>query len=227
MLNKIKKIRIRDIREFFWPLLEGEPPKQNESSVDIILLKLGEKQDNAARLLEISKDICEAEDKRLSTVEAKATTILGATGLIVVLIANFGKSLFFENSHNNSDKDFAVYLFSVVFAVSIIYFFRAVYFALKAISRRGYHRIGPSELISNFKYDNKWTYDTRIAAFILEKTQKNFSIVNEKVDYMVMSQEYFKRGILIILFVAIILSLKPFLPFLLDFFQAVHSKYLK
>lgn len=206
-------------------MLEGEPPKQNDSSVDIILYKLGENQENAERLLEISKDICEAENKRLNTVEAKATTILGATGLIVVLIANFGKSLFFEDSHSTPDKDFAVYLFSIIFSLSIIYFSRAVYFAIKTISRRGYHKINPNELISNFKHDTKWTYDMRIAAFILDKTQKNFSIVNEKVDYMVMAQEYFKRGILIILFVAIILSLKPFLPFLLNFLQAIHAKY--
>lgn len=201
MLNKI--------REFFWPLLEGEPYIKKKVSIDDILCQLGENKENAARLLEISKDINKAEDERIKTVEAKATTILGATGLIITLILNFSKELFLRYPQN-----ICSYFISAFFVITILYFFQAVSFALKAVSRKGYHQISPNEVISNFKSDNNYTFDTRIAAFILEKTQNNYAIVDEKVDYMVMSQEYFRRGLYVILFIAIILYLKPFLVFL-------------
>lgn len=218
MCNKLIKF-LHDTREFFWPLLEGEAKQYEQLSTEQILSKMKEESEKEKidELIEMSKDIFEREENRRSTIESKATTLLGATGLTITLIVNFGKPLFLEPTNTAQLDKFTIYILSIFFIVSIVYFSNSIRFAFKALGRRGYYALYPKDVIE-MKDQSSADYRKKIAAIILEKTIKNYSIVNEKVDWMVMSQEYFKRGIFSIIIVALMLSVRVFLNYL--------SKYL-
>ena len=64
MWKKIKKI-YSEIREFIWPRLEGDPikPKLRSASQFLEQLKNETAPDKINRLLEISKEISEREDR--------------------------------------------------------------------------------------------------------------------------------------------------------------------
>ncbi|MCL4476569.1 MAG: cell division protein ZapB [Nitrospirae bacterium] len=195
---------IRDIREFFWPLLEGEakhyqiaPEKIQEA------LKDEKEKGKVDELLSLSKSIHDREEERRSTIEAKATTLLGATGLATTLIVSFGKSLLFEFEKLGALTATA---FAVFFLVTLLYFWRTIAYSLRALSRSGFLTMLPHEIIE-LKGIDECEYKKRMAAVILDKTAKNYPPTNVKVDWMVMSQEYFKRGIYTIIIGTIVLSL--------------------
>lgn len=217
MWKKIKIIYI-ETREFLWPSLEGDPnkPELHLASEVLDQLKNETDSDKIDRFLEISQEMSEREEKRRTTVESKATTLLGATGLTVTLIVSFGKPLFFDSAASSDVNIFAVYTFSFFFLLSILYFFRAIHFSLKSLSRKGFHTLQHQDVV-NMNGLSSVEYDKKIAATILTNTRNNYSVVNEKVDWMVMSQEYFKRGVFSVIIVTLILSTKVYIVFLLKY----------
>lgn len=201
------------IREFFFPILEGEAIHYEQLTADEISTRIGTDVSNRSdRLIELSKDIYNREEDRRSNVESKANTLLSATGLTIALIANFGKSLFFDADNLGKYDQFTVYIFTLFFTLTIIYFMVSIVYAIKTLTRRGYHSLYPKDILDMTASADD--YDKRIASLILEKTIKNYVVVNEKVDSMMMSQEYFKRGIVSIVIVTLILSSKLFLNYL-------------
>jgi len=195
---------IHDIREFFWPLLEGEA-KHYQITPEKIQEALKEEKDKEKinELLALSKAIYEREENRKSTVEAKATTLLGATGLTITLIVSFGKSLFFEFEKLGALTASA---FAVFFIITLLYFWRTITYSLRAISTSGYETMMPGEIIE-VKETNEEEYKKKMAELILDKAAKNYPNTNVKVDWMTMSLEYFKRGIYTIIIGTIVLSL--------------------
>ncbi len=195
---------IHDIREFFWPLLEGEA-KHYQIAVEKIQEALKDEKDKNKidELLGLSKSLYDREENRRSTVEAKATTLLGATGLTTTLIVSFGKSLFFEFDKLGTLTAFA---FALFFIITLLYFWRTISYSLRALSRSGFQTMLPHEIIE-MKDTDECEYKKKIATLILDKTAKNYPPTNVKVDWMVMSQEYFKRGIHTIIIGTIVLSL--------------------
>jgi multisubunit Na+/H+ antiporter MnhB subunit len=214
MWKIIKKIYI-EVREFLWPVLEGEPKKPNVRSASQILDQLKKEidSDKIKRLFEVSKEISEREEKRRATVESKATTLLGATGLTITLIVGFGKSLFVDYANSPDIDLFTVYIFSFFFLLSILYLSRSIHFSLKALSRTGFHTLRHKD-VTEMDGLSAGDYDKKIAATILENTSNNYPIVNEKVDWMVMSQEYFRRGVFSVIVAALILSVKVYIFYL-------------
>jgi len=223
MWKMLKRVYF-EVREFLWPLLEGEPKKPQVRSASQILeqLKTEQDADKVKRLLEISKEISEREEKRRTTVESKATTLLGATGFTITLIVSFGKSLFVDLESSSDVNLFTVYIFSFFFLLSIVYFSRTIHFSLKSLSRKGFHTLKHKDVIE-MEGLSAVEYDKKIAATILENTANNYPIVNEKVDWMVMSQEYFRRGIFSVIVAALLLSLKVYIFYLLQYIKELSS----
>lgn len=220
-MNKV----YHEIRDFLWPRLEGEPIKPKPHSASQILKQLQNETDpgKITRLLEISKEMFENDEKRRATVESKATTLLGATGFTITLIVSFGKPLFFDLTNSSSDIEVSTaYTFSFFFLLSILYFSRTIYFSLKSLSRKGFSTLSHKDVVG-MQGLSSVEYDKKIAATILANTGNNYPIVNEKVDWMVMSQEYFKRGVFSIILVALLLSTKAYIFFLFRYINELRG----
>ncbi len=212
----MKKSNLRNhldsIREFFWPLLESKSTEQKNldkkkkreyGDLDWVIKKISN-IDNENYLKDFSsrcKEFYENEEKRLQTVESKAALFLGAEGLIIALIINFGGAI-----KSNIKMGFFWYMLMTILFITIAYFFMSAWYTLKALGRKSYYQIGESDLINYLDNDYK-NYLSRLSGIYISNRVKNYETINSKVDSMVMAQEYFKRGLVTVFILSIIFIL--------------------
>ena len=194
-------MKISEIREVVWPLLE---PLENKLTVqireDIINLK---DEENLKLAYEWAIKCYEAEEKRSISIEGKSTIFIGTVGFLITILLTITKEL--------SSSSGTQVLFNVIaFGVIIIYLCRVVWFAIKALQVGNYHTVAYSDFIAGD--DN---YRKRLIVTLINYTKKNTEVANLKVDYMKMAQEYFKRaicsiGIYIVVLVILAISKQEF-----------------
>ncbi len=191
------------IREFFWPLLEPENSNDNAKEIkgETILTK---QPDNLKVALELALRNYDAENERRKTVESKSIIFIGTISLITTVLLTISKDFFLKENIQFNAKSI---LFIAVIVIYIIYLTRTLWFSVKCLERKAYHTI-------NFSLYNKADdkYLMEIIADIATIIVKNHKVINEKVDYMVMAQEYFKRAI-------IVLAIYPILYIIITLFQ--------
>lgn len=88
------------------------------------------------------------------------------------------------------------------FGIIIIYLCRVVWFAIRALARNHYHAIGFNDFITE---DD--SYRKQLITTLINCAKKNTKVVNLKVDYMTMAQEYFKRAIWTIAIYSVLLMI--------------------
>jgi len=192
------------IKRNIWPIFVEDDKEQKNINADT-QKKYGDKdsildqiayiteEDYAKQVTETAKELFEDERDRLKTVEGKAVTLLSATGLIISLIVNFSKEIKGAIVESSSKVIGAIIL--LFFFLTIIYFLRSVWYSLKALARKGYYQLDVKDIIdSNLK--NKVEYFKKIGSVMIASRVKNYDVINEKVEFVVTSHEYFKRGII-------------------------------
>lgn len=174
-------MKLTEIREKVWPLLEpldnSSPPQIRKENITLT------NEENLKTAYDWAVKYYENEDKRSSTVETKSAIFIGTVGFLITILLTISKDLLTISGFNG--------LVSVMaFSVIIIYLCRVVWFAIKALQRNKYHTIGFKDFI--IEDDN---YRKQLIVTLINYAKKNEEVVNQKVDYMTMAQEYFKRAI--------------------------------
>jgi hypothetical protein len=187
--------KIKQIREFFWPILEkDEAAKQPVNDIDIQI----ESEEILKAIYDQALKKLDAEEDRKKVVENKSTIFIGTIGIITSIVIGVTSTLIKEQNFDGFMLIMVVLLF-----ILTIYMLRTVWFAIKAIERKAYHGISISEFCAQ---GDKQFYKNTILK-INEKLVKNYPITNSKVDNMTMAQEYFKRGIVVLGFYSIVILL--------------------
>ena len=189
----------KEVRELFWPLLDPLPDRKpvavTPQEVNVT------KEEDLDKFCELAVKYYEEEDERKNSVEGKSTIFVSSIGFTTAILLSVTKDLVL-----NPSTDFPIvgilYLFILVSIV--IYFARAVWFAIKGLERRGYHSLGYKDIINQ---SNDEDYKLSLAIKLINFTLKNHLIVNVKVDYMVMAHEYFKRAIVAIVIYSVTLAI--------------------
>jgi hypothetical protein len=182
------KTRLKDIREFFWPLMEIEQP--SPIVVEAPQFELQVDEENLEQFLVLTNKINDAEEDRRKGVESKAalfiSTISVATSIVVA-----------ANSMVISNSAFGFHVMVSVFISFIlsIYAVRTVWFAVKALERGNYSVLGLKEI--NYK-GSKINFQKHLVDCIVKNKTFNQSTINTKADNMMMAQEYYKRAIIMI-----------------------------
>lgn len=176
------------IREFFWPLLEDEdePQKIKEISLDELLIN----SDNIEKTLEFALSNFEAEESRRASVESKSSLFISTISVITTIIIAV-TSILFKDSQSSGWLSCLIFLLFVL----TVYMARTVWFSIKVLERRAYERISHDDFILSHEKDD---YLKSIIVSVINKTQVNSITINEKVDYMTMAQEYYKRAIIVV-----------------------------
>jgi len=189
------------IREFFWPLLEKETIKSPEN-LDPEEIKIH--SDQLERTLNLSINCYEKEDERRKTIEDKSSLFIGTISIITSVLIGVTTVLAKSDEFKNSILLLAFLLFFLT-----LYMARTIWFSVKALERKSYNTLTIDDLLINEQKDQ---YYKKLIAEISNKMRKNSLIINTKVDYMTMAQEYFKRSIIIVVIYAftilILLTLK-------------------
>ncbi len=126
MMNKLKQIR-----EVIWPVLapfdtnylrELDEYIGNYGNFNNVLEKLRSNNDSdlVNSFFQITKDLYADEEKRLSSVQNRAITLLGATGIVVSLIVNFSTNII--DSFKSSFQSVIGLIMLLSFLMTIIYF---------------------------------------------------------------------------------------------------------
>ncbi|TRW27120.1 hypothetical protein FMM05_00265 [Flavobacterium zepuense] len=176
-----------NIREFIWPLLELEPAVTNAPVQEFIL---DVDDENLDQVLSLATKLSESEDERRKGIESKAALFISTISVAssIVVAAN---AMVISNTNYGLTIVISVF---ISFTLSI-YAARTVWFAVRALERGSYSVLGPSEI--NFK-GNKQEYQKHLINWLIKRRNNNLKTINSKVDSLTMSQEYYKRAIIII-----------------------------
>ena len=181
---------IKDIRELLWPLLD--PLKESRSkNIDLEDCKF-QNEDNSF-LLESIEKYSQSEEDRRKAIESKSAIFIGSFGIAVTALFIVAKEIVIGSNLGLFDGAVVTCL-----AILIIYLLRTIWFSIKALERRAYKTVGFPDFLLSDTPDKK-------RSLIIEtynSIHANQSVINLKVDYMVMAQEYFKRVV-----VALVISL--------------------
>ncbi len=196
MWNRTRKF-LKTIREIIWPLLE---PLENSAPEEINEADSKWNDDEVDLILNYIEKYQESEEERRRTVESKSIIFIGTFGIATVLLTNLVHQLILTDGVTFSF--FKLFILGLI-TLAIVYLCRAVWFSVRVLERKGYHAIKFPKFILSDSIDKK----RRIAIEKYNNIKKDQDIINLKVDYMTMTQEYFKRAIIVIGLFSIIILL--------------------
>lgn len=181
------------IREIFWPLMEKENPTLNDEEC-LELKILDESLDTA---LELNSKIAAAEEDRRKSVEGKAALLLSTISIATSVIVA-------ANALVTVNKEFSIagkISVSISFVLTI-YTLRTVWFAIKALERGAYQVLDFNDINIGC---SKSEYKKTIIMKLRGQTIYNQRAINKKVDWLTLSQEYYKRSLIIISLYALVI----------------------
>lgn len=178
----------KEIREFFWPLLDDEEEEANQGSqleVDLKITKV-----NVKKAFELKTKISESENDRRNSIESKASLFISTISVTtsVVVAAN-------ALTVGNNDYPLATQISVFISFILTVYTVRTVWFSVKALDRKGYHVLGFNDINIGGTEEE---YHRTLLINLANKTKANEAVINEKVDNFVLAQEYYKRAIIVI-----------------------------
>lgn len=175
----------KNIRDFFWPLLEPEHSDKLDITDDFSLVKNWEEK------YKLLKEVSSREDDRLKSVESKSSIFIGTMSVATsIIVASLSALIKADESGKNV---LGIYIIS---SILIIYLLRTLWFSVKTQKRGVYAVISVNEICKDDTDSSK--YYEAISNELIKAIRINQKTINAKVDSMVMAHEYFKRAIWII-----------------------------
>lgn len=177
---------MKNIREFFWPLLDKATTQAIEvyTVSDIII-----QDENLDKALDQIQKIYDAESVRSSSIESKSSLFIGTLSVVTTIVLAVTTTLI-----NSNDFSFALFLIIISLLVLVIYMVRTIWFSIKVLERKGFHLMFFKDYLIS---DSKDLYTKNIIVKLINNTNKNIEAINGKVNNMAMAQEYFKRSLVV------------------------------
>lgn len=186
---------LKIVREFFWPLLD--PLEIELPFEEIPVSEITVDEANLETAFNLALKYYEDEEDRRKSVESKSSIFIGTVGLLITILLSVTKDFILDMSNN---VNLLFILLIINWILIIIYLFRVTWFSIKGIERGSYRVLEYSDFIKTGGF-----YKKELICKLINKTRRNYKVVNNKVDYMVMAQEYFKRAIVAILVYGLLL----------------------
>ena len=186
----------KEIREFFWPVLEGDASSPKELETKEIICSNKELDD----LIRIAKDYEASENERRKEIESKASVFIGTFAVATTIILSLAKDFLKQNTPRY------FYLNVILIVAIILYLSMAIIYSVKCLSRRNFYMLGfPMYLVSDIDKNQK---KKLVLLNLVNDVKKNQNVINDKLDYMGMAQEYFKRAVISVVILTILLTVE-------------------
>ncbi|MBQ9610226.1 MAG: hypothetical protein IJV15_12380 [Lachnospiraceae bacterium] len=220
------------IRDFFFPTIDKlskeeeweENKRKNRIEQEI---KKYQFQDNEVDLmLKFADEYEKREDARLHEVESKAIVFIGTFSVAVTILVNLLKE-FMPGSSSGFLTTVPTWLGIVIpflLGLAIFYLCFAIINSVKALQRNTFNVLGVRETL-NAGYNvsiileaskaknviETWDYADYKKAEIARKkflyTFKNENVINRKVEYMTLAQEFFLHAVVVLIMMVLLLAL--------------------
>lgn len=152
----------KQVREFFWPLLEkGEPPKFEELTRDKILV------DNSflPEAFRYTLDCYNREEERRKGIESKSSLFIGTISVVTSVVLGVASILVKGN-----DFDITVSILVFLLFILTLYMSRTVWFSIKALERKNYYSISVNDFLIKSAKDE---YYIDLIVRIANKIERN------------------------------------------------------
>jgi len=196
------------IRDFFWPLLEKAEKKQYK---DFSSKQIKLRDSNIKIAFELLLKNVEDEKERLKIIESKSATFIWILSISITILFYFSKFIFqpaFEDIYGYAYNSI---LFLILILI-LLYSFRSVFFSLQALRRKAYYQTDYQDLVDE---NNSSEYMKKIMSKTINNLNRNSETINEKVDYLTLSQEYFLRAIFSIIVFELIIMFNQLLNYII------------
>lgn len=175
---------IRTIIDFLWPLL---PPM--DTPIDYPKARandVGATGNDLAALCSMAEKSYLSESGRMRTIESKASMFIGTTTFMATFIVGVSTYLAKVDNHIGS-----FYALMVLLAFLIcLYMSRVLYLSIRALERSVIVVVDPLLFYKESCMDN---YYKKLICYYINATTHNHKPINEKMNYVVAAQRYYKR----------------------------------
>lgn len=140
---------IKNVREFFWPLLEEESSSGiNELVTNDVIVN----QNNLQKTLDYIFNCYNAESDRRKTIESKASSFIGTISVVTSVVLGVTSMLVKEES--NSDMNVLLAILILLLFVLTIYMSRTIWFSVRVLERSNYHSISATDFMQSGQDDD-------------------------------------------------------------------------
>lgn len=175
---------IRTIIDFFWPLLPPmntpiDYPKASKNDIRVT-------GNNLAAVCSMAEKSYLSESERMRTIESKASMFIGTTTFMATFIVGVSTYLAKVNDHIGG-----FYAVMVLLAFLIcLYMSRVLYLSIRALERSVIVVVDPLQFYKETQMDE---YYKKLICYYINATTHNHKPINEKMNYVVAAQRYYKR----------------------------------
>lgn len=176
------KDKLSILREYVWPLLE-----KSESRIyaELQLPELTINEENIEKILDLTLRIYETELERSNKVETKSSLFIGTLSVVTSVVLAVTATLINNNAYSTL-------LLFIVFSLFVLtlYIVRTIWFSIKVLERKTFSIFHYNDVLIDTANPD---YYKKLIITLVNKTNANSGVINEKVSNMTMAQEYFKR----------------------------------
>lgn len=191
---------MKKLLQVVWPRPERFPADllaetlKNDDALDQSILGLKDLSgSDASAYLEAARRITDDEDKRKTGAETRATTFIAAVAALIPLmtwaIGNTAPSV-------TCSSGWACYAWTGVFALAVLYFITAAYWALKTLAVANYHVIGVEDIVQ-FK-EKRLNLQKILIQQTLLQGRRNRNTINTKLTFIKVAQRRFFNGLAVL-----------------------------
>jgi len=146
----------------------------------------------------------ENDDKRASTIESKAFSLMGITGIASSFIIGFAQFLLTNNSFPSIIRIVVMVLYSLIGGSLLI----TLLLARKAIVIGKYNFMAPDPLDRlELKKTNRNDIYRQYAADLLRSYENNLALINDKATYVRGAQDWFRNAILLLFILSMVFTI--------------------
>lgn len=127
-----------------------------------------------------------SESERMRTIESKASIFIGTTTFMATFIVGVSTYLAKADDHIGG---FYVVMVLLAFLICL-YMSRVLYLSIKALERSVIVVVDPLQFYKEANMDN---YYKKLICYYINATTHNHKPINEKMNYVVAAQRYYKR----------------------------------
>lgn len=179
---------LKEIREAIWPMLEKESINHDYSKLDQNDLET----DMPDLSVDLARFMYEQEKDRLSRIESKSIVFISLFGAIVIIIIFLLKEILYK-----PNLDLVENITLMIIPFLILYMLQVMKYSIKALERKSFYSLSKNDFIQKSKRE--------VVKNILYIIEKNYPVINEKVDNMVLAQEFTKRIIYFLISLMVII----------------------